>query len=49
MITALNAADWLVVPTDATKWGRRGVKMFLGWSERLRQAQVLSAEVLVCC
>lgn len=46
VITALNAADWLVVPTDATKWGRRGVKMFLGWSERLRQAQVLSAEVL---
>lgn len=24
VITALNAADWLVVLTDATKWGRRG-------------------------
>lgn len=46
VIAALNAADWLVVPTDATKWGRRGVKMFLGWSEELRRAQVLSAEVL---
>lgn len=24
VITALNAADWLVVPTDATKWGGAG-------------------------
>ncbi|WP_431240926.1 ParA family protein (plasmid) [Mycolicibacterium aichiense] len=24
VITALNAAEWLVVPTDASKWGRRG-------------------------
>ena len=46
VITALNAADWLVVPTDATKWGRRGVNMFFAWSEVLRKAQVLSAEVL---
>jgi len=46
VITALNAADWLVVPTDATKWGRRGVNMFFEWSEALRRHQVLSAEVL---
>lgn len=46
VITALNAADWLVVPTDATKWGRRGVNMFLGWSDVLRKAEVLNAEVL---
>lgn len=46
VITALNAADWLVIPTDATKWGRRGVNMFLEWSQTLRQHQVLSAELL---
>jgi chromosome partitioning protein len=43
VITALNAADWLIVPTDASKWGRRGVNMFLEWSATLRQHQVLSA------
>jgi chromosome partitioning protein len=46
VITALNAADWLIVPTDASKWGRRGVNMFLEWSEQLRKHQVLSASLL---
>jgi chromosome partitioning protein len=46
VITALNAADWLIVPTDASKWGRRGVNMFLEWSDTLRQHQVLSAHLL---
>ena len=46
VITALNAADSLVLPTDATKWGRRGVTMFLEWSQALRAAQVMSAELL---
>jgi chromosome partitioning protein len=46
VITALNAADWLIVPTDASKWGRRGVNMFLQWSEALRKHQVLTAELL---
>jgi chromosome partitioning protein len=46
VITALNAADWLIVPTDASKWGRRGVNMFLEWSSILRQHQVLSATFL---
>lgn len=46
VITALNAADWLIVPTDASKWGRRGVNMFLEWSATLRHHQVLSAELL---
>ncbi len=46
VITALNAADWLVVPTDATKWGRRGVEMFLEWCSELRKHRVLSAELL---
>jgi chromosome partitioning protein len=46
VITALNAADWLIIPTDASKWGRRGVHMFLEWSATLRQAQVLSADLL---
>lgn len=46
VITALSAADWLIVPTDASKWGRRGVNMFLEWSETLRRHQVLSAQLL---
>lgn len=46
VITALNAADALIVPTDATNWGRRGVNMFLEWSAALRQHQVLSAQLL---
>lgn len=46
VITALNAADWLIVPTDASKWGRRGVNMFLEWSEQLRRHQVMSATLL---
>lgn len=46
VITALNAADSLIVPTDASKWGRRGVNMFLEWSATLRQHQVLSAQLL---
>lgn len=46
VITALNAADWLIVPTDASKWGRRGVNMFLEWSEALRKHQVLTARLL---
>lgn len=46
VITALNAADWFIVPTDASKWGRRGVNMFLEWSTTLRQHQVLSATFL---
>lgn len=46
VITALNAADFMIVPTDASKWGRRGVNMFLEWSTALRQHKVLSAELL---
>jgi chromosome partitioning protein len=46
VITALNAAEWLIVPTDASKWGRRGVNMFLEWSDMLRKHQVLSAHLL---
>ena len=46
VITALNAAEWLIVPTDASKWGRRGVNMFLEWSAMLRKHQVLSAHLL---
>jgi chromosome partitioning protein len=46
VIAALNAADWFIVPTDASKWGRRGVNMFLEWSATLRQHRVLSATFL---
>ncbi|MGD9697296.1 MAG: ParA family protein [Thermoleophilia bacterium] len=46
VITALNAANSLVIPTDATKWGRRGVAMFLEWAQALRDAQVMTAELL---
>ena len=46
VVTALNAADAIVIPTDPTKWGRRGVQMFMQWSSTLRDQQVLSAELL---
>ena len=46
VITALCAATSLVVPTDASRWGRRGVAMFLEWAETLRTADVLTADLL---
>jgi chromosome partitioning protein len=46
VIAALSDADSLVVPTDASRWGRRGVSMFLEWSEQLRDARVLDADLL---
>ena len=46
VISALSAATSLIVPTDASKWGRRGVTMFLEWAGDLREAQVLSADLL---
>jgi chromosome partitioning protein len=46
VIAALCAATSLIVPTDASRWGRRGVSMFLEWSEDLRTAKVLSADLL---
>ncbi len=46
VITALTAASSLIVPTDASRWGRRGVRMFLEWSEELRDARVLTADLL---
>jgi chromosome partitioning protein len=46
VIAALAAASSLLVPMDASKWGRRGVAGFLGWSEDLREAGVLTAELL---
>ncbi len=46
VITALNAATGLIVPTDASRWGSRGVAMFLEWAEELRRADVLTAELL---
>lgn len=46
VIAALCAATSLVVPTDASRWGRRGVAMFLDWTDSLREADVLSADLL---
>lgn len=46
VIAALCASSSMVVPTDASRWGRRGVKMFLDWSEALRAADVLTADLL---
>ncbi|MGB6161772.1 MAG: ParA family protein [Pseudonocardiaceae bacterium] len=46
VISALSAATSLVVPTDASRWGRRGAQMFLEWGEDLRRAKVLSADLL---
>ncbi len=46
VIAALSAATSLIIPTDASRWGRRGVAMFLEWSTQLRAACVLDAELL---
>lgn len=46
VISALCAATSLIVPTDVSRWGLRGVRMFLNWSEALRAADVLSADLL---
>jgi chromosome partitioning protein len=46
VIAALCAATSLVVPTDASRWGRRGVDMFLRWTGQLREADVLTADFL---
>lgn len=46
VIAALCAASSMIVPTDASQWGRRGVAMFLEWSEALRAADVLTADLL---
>ena len=46
VITRLAAADSLIVPTDASRWGRRGLAMFLEWSTDLRKAEVLTADLL---
>jgi chromosome partitioning protein len=46
VIAALCAATSLIVPTDASRWGRRGVQMFLEWAETLRHADVLTADLL---
>lgn len=46
VITALAAADSLIVPTDASRWGRRGLAMFLEWSGELRAEEVVTAPLL---
>ena len=46
VITALNAADWIIVPVDVSIWGERGITMFLEWSAALRAAEVISADLL---
>jgi chromosome partitioning protein len=46
VIASLSAATSLVVPTDASRWGKRGAEMFLEWAQDLRDARVLSAELL---
>ncbi|MDT7716556.1 MAG: chromosome partitioning protein [Pseudonocardiales bacterium] len=46
VISALSAATSLLVPTDASQWGLRGAEMFLEWSDELRRARVLDAELL---
>lgn len=46
VIAALCAATSVVVPSDASRWGLRGTKMFLDWSQGLRDAEVLTADLL---
>jgi len=46
VIAALTAATSIVVPADASRWGIRGCYAFLEWAEELRQAHVLTADLL---
>ncbi len=46
VISTLAAATSIVVPTDASRWGKRGAEMFLEWAEDLREARVLTADLL---
>ena len=46
VISTLAAATSLVVPTDASRWGLGGARIFLDWAEDLRDARVLTADLL---
>ena len=46
VISTLSAATSIVVPTDASRWGKRGAEMFLEWAHDLRDARVLTADLL---
>lgn len=46
VISSLAAADSLIVPTDSSKWGWKGVELYLSWIDELRQAEVVHAELL---
>lgn len=46
VIAALAAATSFVIPTDASRWGKRGVELLTSWVEDLREAKVLTADLL---
>jgi chromosome partitioning protein len=46
VIATLAAATSFLVPTDASRWGKRGVEVLTSWVDELRQAKVLTADLL---
>lgn len=46
VIATLAAATSFLVPTDASRWGKRGVEVLTSWVEELRKAKVLTADLL---
>lgn len=46
VISALGAADHILVPTEATVWGVRGVGMLMDWTAQLREERATEATFL---
>lgn len=46
VIAGLSAANSVIIPTDASRWGCEAVSKMLQWSETLREARVLTADLL---
>jgi chromosome partitioning protein len=46
VIATLAASTSFLVPTDASRWGKRGVEVLISWVSELREAQVLTADLL---
>lgn len=46
VIATLTAATSFLIPTDASRWGKRGVDLLTSWVEELREARVLTADML---
>lgn len=46
VISSLAACTSFLIPTDASRWGKRGVEVLTSWVAELRDARVLTADLL---